>query len=150
MGLFWPKSSIDTPHRKLLGSRTRGGRAGGVNFWKQVGIYALFREFNLVYIGQAGTRGLGARLLEHKRGVFGERWDRFSWFGFGLVNQSRKLRAVPARFHVDQGVVLNHIEGILVEAAEPKLNGQGGKWKSAVTLYHPISENGNSEEAELA
>jgi hypothetical protein len=139
MGLFWPKASIEAKKRRLRGSRTRGGRAGEVNLWDQRGIYALYQDFDLVYVGQAvADRGLGPRLTEHTKKEIAERWDRFSWFGFGLVNKNRTLRAVPAKFHVSRTVVLNHVEGVLVEIAEPRLNGQGGKWRKAVTLYHPI------------
>jgi len=156
MGLFWRKETLSTGHRKLIGSRTPGGRAGAVDFWEQRGIYALYQDFDLVYVGQATDRGLGTRLTEHTRGGIAERWDRFSWFGFRLVNKSNKLRTLPARFHVNRDVVLNHIEGVLIEIAEPRLNGQGARWGSAVTLYHPApthegsKSEGNQQRPRLA
>lgn len=143
MGLFWPRSAIDPEGKTLLGSKTRGGRAGAVSFWDQRGIYALYREFELVYVGQAAERGLGPRLVEHSKGEIAERWDRFSWFGFRLVNESQTLRSMPRAFYVSGTTVLNHVEGVLVEIAEPRLNGQGGKWKRKVTLYHPWPRDKN-------
>lgn len=138
MGLFWPKTILDIGHQRLPGSRTRGGRAGEVNFWDQRGIYALYQDYNLVYVGQAADRGLGRRIGEHMKDSKAERWDRFSWFGFGLVNKSGRVRSAPSRFHVNRNVVLNHLEGVVIEIAEPRLNGQGARWGSAVTLYHPV------------
>ena len=139
MGLFWPRRAIDARSRRLLGSKTRGGRAGIVNFWDQQGIYALYRDFDLVYVGQTAGGGLGTRLVQHSKHDIAERWDRFSWFGLGLVTRTGELRSVPTRFHVDRAIVANHIEGVLIEVAEPRLNSQSGRWKKAVTLFHPLA-----------
>jgi hypothetical protein len=139
MGLFWPKDSIDSRHRQLLGSLSWGGRKSVANFWQQVGIYALYQDFDLVYVGQAsGDQGLGNRLTQHMKRGIADRWDRFSWFGFRLVNDDQSLRGLRRKFIVPWEVVLDHVEGVIVEVSEPRLNGQGGKWGKKVPLYHHL------------
>lgn len=143
-GLFWPISTIDSGSRQLMGSRTRGGRTDPVNLWDQRGIYALYRDFNLVYAGQAVDRPLGVRLAEHLRDDREGRWDRFSWFGVKLETRGG-FREGRGRFHVDSGVAINHIEGLLIEVAEPRLNSQGARWRKEVHRYYPLPSDGGPE-----
>lgn len=64
-----------------------------VDFREQIGIYALYADYELVYVGQAGTGGyatLFTRLRDHRSDHLSERWNRFSWFGALYVNEQNK------------------------------------------------------------
>lgn len=67
----------------------------------------------------------------------GERWQRFSWFGIDPVVGKKNKRYVeedePAA--PDVSSVLNHLEAILIAAAEPALNRQGGKFGDAEQFF---------------
>ena len=143
-GLFWHADRITWGSRgkgnegKLLGFQTKTD--GPADFRYQRGVYALYDEsFRILYVGQAGygNKRLYDRLDNHMSDHLGERWKRFSWFGIDPVQGSpKKLRLVekePSAPRVND--VLNHLEAILIAAAEPSLNRQGGKFGKAQQFY---------------
>ena len=77
-GEFWSRDRVDWKARQLPGVR-KGKKPCDV--WNQWGIYALYEDFRIVYIGQADNRAMGKRLDEHRKDRFAERWDSFSFFG---------------------------------------------------------------------
>ena len=111
-----------------------------VDFREQVGIYALYANYDLIYVGQAGTGNnrLFNRLNAHRSDHLSERWDRFSWFGALPVTEENELGnhntigAYTGYSNNDpQGFMastLNIFEAVLIAASEPKLNLQRGKW----------------------
>jgi hypothetical protein len=71
-----------------------------------------------------------------------DRWSYFSWFGFRDVNKSGKLsekQAPESEIKTPYTDALNEIEGILIEALEPRLNKQGARWIAREYVQH--SEN---------
>lgn len=68
---------------KLLGAASRSSKAHPVDFRVQRGIYALYADYELVYVGQTGSGDdrLFKRLKSHRNDHLSERWNRFSWFG---------------------------------------------------------------------
>ena len=147
-GLFWERGNVEWGAGRraghLRGLRVTARREDPVDFRDQKGIYALYdHDFNLVYVGQAGrgqkglegSRTLFDRLRQHNDGPMRARWTYFSWFG--------TLKRIPAsgpgkdRFEeekegrVDIATTLDELEGILIMAADPLLNRQGGKFKKA-------------------
>lgn len=113
------------------------------DFKDQIGIYALYYDFELVYIGQVGAstkddrgRTLLGRLKAHRDDHLSERWDRFSWFGLRDVKSSEgltKLRNQTLR--VSRGQILDMFEGVVIAFSEPKLNLQRGNLKGHATQY---------------
>lgn len=86
-GLFWKKEDVWWGSRgknnegKLLGKQGKTGEADYRNFR---GVYALFADYDLVYVGQAGVGNnntLFGRLRDHRNGELANRWNRFCWFG---------------------------------------------------------------------
>lgn len=114
----------------LLGAASRSPRARAVNFREQRGIYALFSDYELVYIGQtgAGDDRLFKRLKAHKSDHLSERWNRFSWFGTQWVTKSGALSMDTASVSASVEAALNILEAISVAIGEPRLNLQRGKW----------------------
>ncbi len=146
IGLFWKESAVNwgAPGKggsgQLLGVLSTGKRAGIVDFWDQRGIYALYADYDLVYVGQTATQSLGKRLRDHRKDDKAERWDRFSWFGLRIVRENNTLQKAPKNLAEKATDVLDHIEAVLSIVAEPPLNRQRGRWrKIELYLQHPYS-----------
>jgi hypothetical protein len=118
---------------------------GEVDFREQRGVYVLCDDnFKMLYVGQAGygNQRLYQRLHQHRTDALGERWSKFSWFGIdpvrGRIGHKHLQETEPASAEV--GTVLNHLEAILIAAAEPMLNRQGGKFGGALQFYQFYEE----------
>lgn len=140
-GLYWHRARVKWGRGGSKGSLDgylkNAKRQGGADFREQRGIYVLYDDtFRLVYVGHAG-RGqqcLFARLKQHRTDHLAERWSRFSWFGTRAVTQGWVL-AADKNFKPTLIDVLNHIEAILLAAAEPPLNLQRGRFGPEVEQY---------------
>lgn len=147
MGLFWKREAVFWGGKnnagRLLGRLKTGKKAEPVDFWSQIGIYALYADYRLVYVGQvrSATEGLGKRLKTHARyDEHAGRWDAFSWFGVRYVKATAKKNQDPLSdppksklCPVDE--LLDILEGIAIEIAEPPLNSQGGRFTKDVETY---------------
>lgn len=140
-GLFWSEKDVfwgaGSNAGTLLGVPARNLTADEVDFREQSGVYVLYADYQMVYVGQAGAgnQKLFARLKQHTRDALAERWNQFSWFGIRKVNRSGALAAEADGKHSTLSGVLNHIEAILIHAAEPKQNRQGGRFGENVVQY---------------
>jgi len=76
----------------------------------------------------AGNQKLFTRLKQHTRDSLAGRWNKFSWFGIRWVKKNNELANEADGKHSTHAEVLNHIEAILIHAAEPKQNRQGGRF----------------------
>lgn len=114
----------------LLGVPAWSRTTEPIDFRQQAGIYVLYRDHELVYVGQAGSGKamLFNRLKAHRRDQLAGRWNRFSWFGLRRVNASGSLGPVNIRSRAPFDTALNQIEAVLIAAAEPSLNKQGGRF----------------------
>ena len=108
-----------------------------VDFREQSGVYVLYADYRIVYVGQAGggNQKLFARLRQHRRDALSQRWNQFSWFGIRRVKQNNELSVEAEGAHSTHGEVLDHIEAILIHTAEPPLNRQGGRFGEGVEQY---------------
>lgn len=122
----------------LLGKDANNLTLGPVNFRNQQGVYVLYDEnYRLVYVGQAGygEARLFARLrTHHRKGALVDRWTRFSWFGLCKVEGKNVEKRVSANA-TNIGETLDHMEGVLISAAEPPHNRQGAKFGTDVKQY---------------
>lgn len=140
-GLFWRAEDVywgrpnSTGH--LMGIPAGAVSGKPVDFREQAGIYVLYADYQIVYVGQAGSKGqrLFSRLKHHRRDGLADRWNKFSWFGTRWVKQNNCLSADASKNHTSIFQVLNHIEAILISAAEPPLNRQGGKFGEKVKQF---------------
>lgn len=144
MGLFWRKDAVlwrgnrRTGRHALLGKQRGAKKQGAVNFWNQVGIYALYAEYELVYVGQAGLGDkacIGSRLFHHTKDDLAGRWDMFSWFGFKQVKKNNDLGAKKKRAGATWPQLADVLEGVLIEVAEPPQNSQKGRFGPGVRRY---------------
>jgi hypothetical protein len=141
-GLFWRRNDVFWGRPKvkghLKGVPAKETSADPVDFRDQAGVYVLYDDnFRLVYVGQAGAGNqfLFTRLKHHRKDALADRWTRFSWFGIKWVKQSAKLAVGATKFSVKYDDILNHIEAILISAAEPPHNRQGGRFGDEVEQY---------------
>jgi hypothetical protein len=143
MGLFWHRDKVlwigsRRQPKGILGVRARAKRSGNVDFWNQAGIYALYADDDLIYVGQAGLGDkscIGNRLKSHTRDDLADRWDKFSWFGLRKVKQNRELGGKFIMAKATWSDVADIIEGILIEVAEPPQNSQKGRFGMGVHRY---------------
>lgn len=146
-GLFWKVEDVfwGAPKKAgaLLGRSALEKRWGEVDFREQSGIYALYADYELVYLGQTGrgNQRLFNRLGQHRKDDLANRWNMFSWFGTRSVLESGKLKAEKDGAHSTHQETLNHMEAILIHVAEPRLNRQGGKWGVGVEQYLQVRDS---------
>ncbi len=138
-GLFWSERDIfwGKPKKegKMLGQELSGNhyvkRMDPVkdesdkikNFRDYVGLYCLYGDGNLIYIGEAGLGNQGTlflRIRQHKKGPMAGRWDSFSWFG--RENCDGKTETEKA---------LKQLEAIAIAIINPGFNKQKGAFKEA-------------------
>ncbi|SRR6266540_34345 len=126
---------------ELLGNRTPKPFQRDIDFAEQIGVYALYANFSLIYVGQVGG-GAGNRLLnrlrQHSNDGFKGRWNRFSWFGLRRVNANGHVSNENEAFHPSRQEVLDHVEGIILQFAEPPLNGQDGRFGDTLEEYEQV------------
>lgn len=133
-GLFWNESDVywgkGANAGALLGRPFRARAAPPCDFREQIGIYVLYQDHNVVYVGQAGAKNqkLFRRLRGHRKGNLEGRWNKFSWFGLRRPLASGELSAEKLRTTASLASALNHIEAVLIAATEPALNRQGGRF----------------------
>jgi hypothetical protein len=108
-----------------------------VDFREQRGIYALYADYDLVYIGQtgAGADRLFKRLRHHKTDHLADRWNRFSWFGTQWVTKTNLLSKDVAMVSGSVEATLNILEAVSIALSEPRLNLQRGKWGDATQYF---------------
>lgn len=150
-GLHWHVDRVwwGSPSRGdaglLYGATNRNAPEGQVvDFREQIGIYALYADYELVYVGQAGTGGtrLFNRLNAHRSDHLSERWDRFSWFGARGVDDSVEGGYQLSDFdsvseytgsedtEILMTSAVNILEAVSIAISEPRLNLQRGNWKT--------------------
>lgn len=158
-GLLWDRKKVQWNERKArLPGRIRVKR-GEVDFRDQVGIYALYdQEFRLLYVGQAGSgdKTLFDRLKLHRTprrrsdgGIPGlaDRWRYFSWFGLRGVKKDNELAGPAKTRQTTESHILNALEAVAIEIADPDLNRQGGKLPNdAEYLQVPLPDKMESAE----
>jgi hypothetical protein len=146
VGLFWREDSVywgaGNNAGSLLGVPFHNTTAEPIDFRGQIGIYALYADYQLVYVGQAGVgnQTLFSRLKQHRKNDLAERWNRFSWFGVLRVLNGGNLANRTEALHPRLADVLNHVEAILIHSAEPPMNGQGGRFGENVTRYKQVRD----------
>ena len=139
-GLFWKSDDVylggSRQKGKLLGLTSK--RSAPIDFRHQVGIYVLYSDNAIVYIGQAGRSNptLLNRLNTHRRDHLAGRWDKFSWFGLLRVLKSRELSKTNMRASVALPIVLDQMEALLMTSTEPHLNKQAGRFGKGAHRYY--------------
>jgi len=153
MGLFWHRDQVRWKGNRRIGKARLAGKRrsaktkGEVDFWKQTGIYALYADYRLIYVGQGGLSDksyLGTRLKKHLTDDFAGRWNTFSWFGLQVVKRTDNTLGKRTKFSVGSRAHLaNVLEGIIIEVAEPPMNRQGARFGRRVERYIQVDDSTN-------
>lgn len=140
-GLFWRRDHVNwnktDDKGELLGFSRNRKSTERINFNGQIGLYILYHDFKIVYVGQVGKgdkRTLYSRLKDYTRNLKSHRWNQFSWFGIKWVNKIGGLSG-GGNISATKEVLLSTIEAILIDGCEPSLNKQGGQWKNAIQYF---------------
>jgi len=149
-GLYWTRDAVDWESKKLLGDRRHykltvknpTAKKRHCDVWKQHGIYALYSNFKLVYVGLANSidEGIGSRLYSHhtKPRMQG-RWDAFSWFGIDAYdNEGRPVLYKTAP--VSGPTIVRTLELVSILVADPPLNRSQGRFKGAEQIVQDTSK----------
>ena len=141
-GLFWKAADVYWGKQNSLGHLkgvlTGNTTAEPVDFRDQQGVYVLYDDnFRLVYVGQTGVNNqrLFTRLKQHTKDHLAERWSKFSWYGIRYVRNDGQLASEPRSRLVSTPQALDYIEAILISAAEPAYNRQGGRFGEHAEQY---------------
>lgn len=151
MGLFWLRDAVYWGERgagkkgRLRGKLSTALKSNPVDFWKQIGIYALYSDYQLAYVGQSGGRsaGLGPRMRVHLTDDFAGRWNMFSWIGLRFVKRTDSDLSnlmMNSQRNARVSALLDVFEGILIAFAEPRLNGQDGRFGDDVARYIQVPD----------
>jgi len=156
-GLFWSERDVfwgrGNAKGQLLGrEKTRLGRQGAPTKQERdnakcyrgwVGLYCLYGEGELIYVGEAGldTRStIYGRLVQHRKGAMADRWDSFSWFGRETTNG--RCETLTA---------LRQLEAITIAAINPGFNRQNGTFSGATQVFQVPHERSEGDvETKLA
>jgi len=123
-GMYWARNLIVwSGSPRLLGQQQTGAKP--VDFANQRGVYLLYDDRDVIYVGRATDQGFGRRLFQHTVDRLASRWNRFSWFGLWRVTQKGDLeemspRALPA------DIIVTTMEALLIEGLEPPQNRRRG------------------------
>lgn len=153
--IFWGKGGKGDNPAHLKGMKTRSKKQmpslsrKTVDFRCQIGVYVLYYDFELVYVGQVGAKAekgeegtnFYTRLNQHKADFLADRWNRFSWFGIRKViqkpgrKQDKILGSIPDGVQSTRADFFNTLEAVMISISEPKLNRQSGTWKKPAEEY---------------
>ncbi|MEQ1637333.1 MAG: HTH domain-containing protein [Methylococcales bacterium] len=134
-GMYWQRDLVvwrNDP--KMYGKQQALSKP--VDFGKQKGIYILYDQHTVVYVGRSIDRPLGRRLFEHTIDRLGSRWNRFSWFGLLDVTQEGNLREIV--FNTSLAGLVATFEALLIETLEPPQNRRRGDDFSAIEYIQDI------------
>ncbi len=135
-GVYWSRNSVNWSKKpKLLGQQQVGGSTT-VDMYRQIGVYLLFDQREVIYVGKTTDRPIGQRLLEHTRDRLSSRWDRFSWFGLYAISEKGKLRESVSR--ADSTSLISALEAVLIESLEPRQNRRRGDDFSGIEYIQKV------------
>ncbi len=144
-GVHWERNKVHWQSGRILGYAIDPRET--IDFANQQGVYVLYDWNSVVYVGQtiARTNGLFQRLQEAhtKREDWGDRWERFSWFGIRPVNEVGELTDAP--INADLRAVADLLESVLIETLRPAFNRQlrgnnmGTLYRQAIDPYLSVT-----------
>jgi predicted GIY-YIG superfamily endonuclease len=134
-GVYWLREMVHwVRNPKLLGQQQLGSEA--VDMSDQIGIYLLYDEREVIYVGRSIDRPVGQRLYEHTQDRLRARWNRFSWYGLYRVTDAAKL--TKAVIDINAALLIRALEAVLIESMEPRQNRKRGDDFSGIEYIQKI------------
>ena len=128
-GLHWDPEQIygynnQSSRISFRGFVKKGNKKHEIDFWKAKGIYALFKDFELVYIGKVTENRLGTRIASHWR-YRKDHWDTFSFYSFSDIDfKQGKVKTITNTSVINNNMAIRTIEAIIINTAVPFNNKQ--------------------------
>ena len=127
-GLFWSADEVEwfpgggpgNAYRLLGHQGERSPKLRVVDFRMQSGLYILYGDYGPYYVGKADR--MGRRLKQHLKDRHAGKWNRFSWFGFRPVLETRdslgmnKLREPKQKTRGTTPQAIAELEALLIRA----------------------------------
>lgn len=140
-GTLWNPDVVDwgpadkKSRPKLWGSMVYNKKKITIDVCDGIGIYVLYKDYEIVYVGRAAGATLSGRLKNHLTNRMEGRWDSFSFYLVNKVSKtSAKLSPAPSVRQVKPKETTESIEALLIEIANPPLNRRMENLKGAVEL----------------
>jgi len=134
-GMYWQRDLVVWRNEpKMYGKQQ--AMAMAIDFGKQKGIYILYDQHTVVYVGRSIDRPLGKRLCEHTIDRLSSRWNRFSWFG--LLDVTSEGGLDKASVAINLAAMIGTLEALLIESLEPPQNRKRGDGFSAVEYIQDV------------
>lgn len=134
-GMYWQRDLVVwRSDPKLFGKQQLLAKA--VDFGRQKGIYILYDQHTVTYVGRVTDRALGKRLYDHTLDRLSGRWNRFSWFGLLDVTPEGNLRELA--FSATLTSMVATLEALLIEALEPPQNRKRGDDFSGIEYVQEV------------
>jgi len=149
-GVFWGRANnagqlLGRPRTPLgrRGAPNAAERANAINYRNYIGLYCLYGEGELLYVGEAGLgtqSTIYSRLKQHRTGSMAGRWDAFSWFG---------REAFAGQTSVQDA--LHQLEAVSIAIINPGYNRQNGTFRGATQVFQVPHDNSEGDmETKLA
>lgn len=151
-GLFWSERDVfwgrqgksgqmlgrEESQREQRGAPTKTEREDSKeDFREYVGLYCLYSDSQLLYIGESGLgtqSNLFDRLKQHRKDMMAGRWDRFSWFGRETCNGKTSIKSA-----------LKQLEAITIAIINPGFNKQSGAFANAKQVFQITHEESEGD-----
>jgi len=141
-GEYWSRDAVAWDRKEMAGTRqhykknikNKKAKVKACDAWYQHGIYALYSDFKLVYVGMAKStdNGIGSRLFaHHKFARMGRRWDSFSWFGIKGYGENGEMQPYDGRSAVSEATIIRTLELVAILIADPPLKRSQGRFQGA-------------------
>jgi hypothetical protein len=126
-GRFWKREQVlwtpgaGAPFRMLGRQGTNTPALRMADLRGQRGLYVLFDDLGVRYVGVAFEQGLGDALKEHTQDHLAESWTRFSWYGMSQVLERKDahglhdLREIPEHKNVAPAAVLTDLQALVLQ-----------------------------------
>ena len=156
-GLFWSERDVfwGRPGKlgQLLGREEQQREQRGApsktereesqkDFREYVGLYCLYGDNKLLYIGETGLgtdSNLFGRLKQHRKGMMAGRWDRFSWFGRETCTGQASIENA-----------LKQLEAVTIAIINPGFNKQAGAFGATQVFQIPHEKSEGDLETKLS
>ena len=112
-------------------------RAISVDFSAQIGVYLLFDDQRLVYVGRAGNSEEGtilSRVQNHRETADKGSWDTFSRFGFRPVGIDGTLQSLRENTLWSEEEIRD-MEALLIYVLNPPNNLRSGDYRHIPKYY---------------
>jgi hypothetical protein len=148
-GLFWKRDeaeweAADGFHRepRMLGRKGHGSSRHVANFYQLPGIYVLYGNHGAVYVGITGaTQGLGKRVRAHVTDRLADKWDKFSWFGYGALEMGRHRIEMPSKLPLDpipHKWAIRDFEASVIRALDVPSNSKNSGFRAGDIIWEQV------------